>query len=129
MPPSYASKRAALLAEHPIDQRLHGRYPITLELQYKLLNKGRVERLGCGKTLNISSGGVFFEADDLLPAGGAIEVAMNWPYLLDGVVTLKLVMSGRIVRSDAKTIAIKVRHHEFRTAGSRALKAPTAMGA
>lgn len=31
---------------------------VTLELQYKLLNKGRVEHLGIGRTLAISSGGV-----------------------------------------------------------------------
>ena len=58
-----------------------------------------------------------------LPATGSIELAMHWPYLLDGVVTLKLVMSGRIVRSDANAIAVKAEHHEFRTAGERFRKA------
>jgi hypothetical protein len=99
------------------DQRLRGRYPIALELQYKLLNKGRVERLGVGQTLNISSGGVLFEAAGLLPSSGPVELAISWPFLLDGAFKLKLVMSGRIVRSDAKAIAVKVEHHEFRTTG------------
>jgi hypothetical protein len=102
------------------DLRVHGRYPIALELQYKVLSKGRVERQGFGTTVNISSGGVLFEADKQLPDSGIIELAMNWPFLLDGVVTLKLVMSGRIVRTEAKAIAIKAEHHEFRTAGTRA---------
>ena len=101
------------------DQRLHGRYPIALELQYKLLNKKQIKRFGFGRTANMSSGGVLFESDCRLPASGPIELAMNWPYLLDGVVTLKLVVSGRIVRSDAKAIAVKVEQHEFRTAGAR----------
>jgi len=105
------------------DQRLHGRYPIALELQYKLLNKERIKRFGFGRTVNLSSGGVLFESDCRLPASGPIELAMNWPYLLDGVVTLKLVVSGRIVRSDAKAIAVKVEQHEFRTAGARFLAA------
>ena len=99
------------------DQRLRGRYPIALELQYKLLNKGRVERLGVGQTLNISSGGVLFEAAGLLPSSGPVELAISWPFLLDGAVKLKLVMSGHIVRNDAKAIAVKVEHHEFRTTG------------
>ena len=77
------------------DLRVHGRYPIALELQYKVLSKGRVERQGFGTTVNISSGGVLFEADKQLPDSGIIELAMNWPFLLDGMVTLKLVMSGR----------------------------------
>jgi len=101
------------------EQRLNGRYPITLELQYKLLSKGRVEKLGNGRTLNISSGGVLFETDDLLPPDGPIELAMNWPFLLEGVCSLKLVMRGRIVRSDpkVKAAAVKAEYHEFRTAG------------
>ena len=59
------------------DQRLRGRYPIALELQYKLLNKGRVEYLGVGQTLNISSGGVLFEAAGLLPSSGPVELAIE----------------------------------------------------
>lgn len=101
------------------DQRSNGRYPIALELQYRLLNKGRVQSLGSGKTLNISSGGVLFEADHLLPASGPIELAMSWPFLLEGVCGLKLVMRGRIVRSDARATAVKAEFHEFRTSGVR----------
>jgi hypothetical protein len=114
-----ALRFAALPDAKRSEQRLNGRYPITLELQYKLLSKGRVERLGIGRTLNISSGGVLFESDDLLPAGGLIELAMKWPFLLEGICSLKLVMRGRIVRSDAnsKAAAVKGEYHEFRTAG------------
>jgi hypothetical protein len=108
------------------NQRVHGRYPITLELQYKVLSKGRVERHGFGTTVNISSGGVLFEADEYLEDSRTIELAMNWPFLLDGVVTLKLVMSGRIVRTEAKAIAVQAERHEFRTAGTRAAKARAA---
>ena len=66
------------------------------------------------------SGGVLFESDDLLlPAGGPIELAMNWPFLLEGICSLKLVMRGRIVRCDpnSKAAAVKAEYHEFRTAG------------
>ena len=103
------------------EQRGHSRYPITLELEYKLLND-RFERRGVGRALNISSGGILFESDHSLPASGPIELAMDWPFLLDNVVTLKLVMRGRIVRRDAKAIAVKAEHHEFRTAGANSPK-------
>ena len=78
-----------------------------------------MEQLGVGRTLNVSSGGVLFESDDLLPAGGPIELAMNWPFLLEGICSLKLVMRGRIVRCDpnSKAAAVKAKYHEFRTAG------------
>ncbi len=101
------------------DQRSRGRYPIALELQYKLLHGGRVVKTGSGRTLNISSGGVLCQTDAELPARGSVEVAMKWPFLLGGDCGLKLVMRGRIVRSDAttKAIAIRADSHEFRTAG------------
>ena len=105
------------------EHRANGRYPITLELHYKLPNKQGAEQHGFGRTVNISTGGVLFEADARLPATGPIQLAMHWPHLLDGVVTLKLVMSGRIIRSDANAIAVKAEHHEFRTAGARFRKA------
>jgi len=103
------------------DQRSRGRYPIALELHYKILRGGRVERTGSGRTLNISSGGVLFEADNPLPARGAVELAMKWPFLLNGLCGLKLVMRGRIVRCDAnaKAAAVCAESHEFRTAGMR----------
>ncbi len=107
--------------EQRFDQRANGRYPIALEVQYKLLRGDRVLRMGCGKTLNISSGGVLFETDELLPPTGLVEVAIQWPFLLRKVCSLKLVMRGRIVRRDyhSKATAVRAQSHEFRTAGIR----------
>ena len=102
-----------------VDQRVNRRYPISLEIEYKVLRKGRVERLGLGRTLNVSSGGVLFQATDQLPAGSSVELLMQWPFLLEGVCPLKLVIHGSVVRSDSKGVAIRNKHHEFRTAGAR----------
>ena len=107
------------LESHRADQRSNRRYPIALDIEYKLLRKGRVERLGSGRTLNVSSGGVLFEAKDPLPAGSSIEILMHWPFLLEGVCPLKLVIHGSVVRSDGKGVAVRSKHHEFRTAGTR----------
>ena len=106
------------------DQRHTGRYPISLEVQYKLIDKRQADQLGFGKTLNISSGGVLFEPDHPLPAGGEIEVAMKWPFLLQGVCCLKLVMRVRIVSRDPKIklTSVKAESLEFRTAGVRSAK-------
>ena len=59
MSPAPAEARAARLLEaSSTEHRSHQRYPIKLEVEYRVLKKGRVER-GFGRTLNISSGGVF----------------------------------------------------------------------
>lgn len=112
---------ASLLPEEPTEQRTRDRYPISLELQYKVLRGGRVEQTGTGRTLNISSGGVLFETDERLPQRGLVEVAMKWPYLLQGVCGLKLVMRGHIVRSGGnhRETAVRAEFREFRTAGTR----------
>jgi len=107
------------------DQRSRGRYPISLELQYKLFRGDEVQQTGMGRTLNISSTGVLFETQDRLPAHGQVEVSMQWPFLLQGVCGLKLVMRGRIVRSLSQhhVTAVRAESHEFRTAGIRRVNA------
>jgi hypothetical protein len=99
------------------DQRSHRRHPVTLELEYKLFKRGRVVQLGSGRTLNVSSGGVLFEANEALALDGLIELIISWPAFLEGICPLKLVMRGRVVRNDdSNQVAISVTHHEFRTA-------------
>jgi hypothetical protein len=109
---------------HTIDRRADRRYPIALRLQYKLIAKGGVQCLGSGRTINISSRGVLFESDDAMPTSGQIELVLNWPFALQGVCALKLIMRGRILRTQEKTVALKTVFREFRTAGRSALGEP-----
>jgi hypothetical protein len=97
------------------DHRLHPRYPIRLDPQYKMLNQGPVKQAGSGRILNISAGGIFFETKDFLPAGSLIALVMRWPILLDGACPLNLRVQGRVVRTDATGNAVKVSSYEFRT--------------
>jgi hypothetical protein len=53
----------------------------------------------------------------LLPCGVDTELAITWPFRLQGVCRLKLVVFGRVVRSDGDRVAIKMQRYEFRTAG------------
>jgi hypothetical protein len=110
--------RAARLADRSLsEQRSHQRFPIELEVAYRLLSKDCGGQLGSGKTRNISSRGVLFESGESVPSAGSIELMMPWPILLEGVCRLKLVIQGRIVRSDGHKVAIESKHYEFRTAG------------
>jgi hypothetical protein len=127
MLPTPALKRTAGSAENRrSDPRLHPRYPISLDLQYKILRGRHVEHFGGGRTLNISSGGVLFETSDFPEAAdvagenGTVELALDWPLLLQKVCAMKLIVRGRIVRRDSKTLALKIEQHEFRTAGVKA---------
>jgi len=107
-----------LLELEVCERRSHNRYPIRLELEYKLLNQ-RNERLGNGWTVNVSSNGILFHADDTLPTRTSIKLAIKWPILLDGESALKLHVGGTIIRSDAKKAAVEIAYYEFRTVGAR----------
>src|SRR5580704_2589923 len=112
------STRAVRVLElDPYERRSHNRYPISLEVEYTLLNRGHIERFGYGRTVNVSSNGILFEADDALPAGRLIQLAMKWPFLLDGACALKLHVRGTIIRSHIKNAAVQMIHHEFWTVG------------
>ena len=114
-PGSVPKDAPAFLETRRSDQRLHRRYAISLDVQYRLRNNGEVTKVGAGKTFNISSGGIFFQTGGALPTDGEIELLMKWPFFLDGSCPLKLVVQGRIVRSDANGTAVQALRHEFRT--------------
>jgi hypothetical protein len=66
---------------------------------------GENEFHGSGQTRNISSGGVLFEVAEWQPwqpFSGCIELMVSWPCLLNGVRALKLMMKGRVGRSDGR---------------------------
>ena len=98
-----------------VERRSRRRFPLALAVEYRLLGHGA--RAGCGWTSNISSKGVLFEIPEQESLSGLIEVVVNWPYVLDGVCALKLVMRGRVVRIGGRTVAVESTQHEFRTAG------------
>ena len=104
------------------DRRLNRRYPITLEVEYKLLDGSSVQRQGFCRTVNISSRGVLLDLRGTLPILSTIELSINWPILLRGSIPLKLIMWGSIVRVEDNSIAVDVSEHEFRTAGHYQLK-------
>ena len=99
------------------DRRGDRRYRIDLELRWKLIRRRKVRDTGGGHTIDLSSGGVLFDATRPLPTGMNVELSIAWPVLLHNVAPMQLVVSGRIVRCSGSLAALQIRQHEFRTAG------------
>ena len=99
------------------DRRSDRRYPILLDLRWKLIHRKRILDTGEGNTLDLSSAGVRFESGRTLPVGLNVELAISWPVLLRGITPTQLVVHGRIVRSQGGQIAVRMVQHEFRTVG------------
>jgi len=100
------------------ERRLKRRFPIEQCVRYKMLYGKRIAETGTGKTLNVSSSGVWFSAETMLTSGMPVELSMNWPVLLNDSCPMKLMIYGCVVRSNDKGAAMAIEHYEFRTQGS-----------
>ena len=96
-------------------RRSHRRYPMQVDLEYKLLDGKKVLKTGAGRTLNLSSSGILFESGESLPIATAIRLSIAWPAQLNDRVGLTLCVMGRTVRSSGNCTAVEILSHEFRT--------------
>ena len=99
------------------DRRQDRRYELQLDVKWKLIRRRRVLDTGTGQTIDMSSGGILFDAGRHLPEGLNVELSITWPVLLHNVAPMQLMAAGRIVRSVGRRIAIQTAQHEFRTVG------------
>lgn len=108
------TNEAAISGERRSDRR----YSLLLEVRWKLIRRRKVLDTGVGRTLDLSSGGIFFDAGRQLPAGLNVELAVAWPALLHNVAPMQLAISGKIVRTEGTLSAVRISQHEFRTSGA-----------
>ena len=106
------------------ERRAKKRFTIEQDVRYKMLYGQRIAETGAGKTLNISSGGVWFTTEAPLTAGMPIELSMNWPVLLHDSCAMKLMIYGCVIRTTERGAAVSIERYEFRTQGSRAFQQP-----
>jgi hypothetical protein len=101
-----------------VDRRSGQRFPILLNVRYRVLRRGGGGLAGAGTTANISRAGFFVECDHQgkMQDGTKVEATMEWPVLLDGKTALSLVATGRVVRGAQYGFAVFFQRHEFRTA-------------
>jgi c-di-GMP-binding flagellar brake protein YcgR len=104
------------------ERRTKRRFQIDQEVKYKMLYGQRIAETGVGRTVNISSGGVWFSTESMLTSGMPVELSMNWPVLLNDSCPMKLMIYGCVVRSNEKGAAVAIERYEFRTQGSRSFQ-------
>ena len=92
------------------ERRRHQRYRINTTAQVFL--SGVHERV---ETLDISSGGVLLKSGALLPVGRRVQLFVDWPALLNERCALRLIIEGKIIRSNPEGTAIKIIRYDYRT--------------
>src|SRR5215813_14592170 len=101
------------------ERRIKRRFHIEQDVKYKMLYGQRIAETGTGKTLNISSGGVWFTTESTLTPGMPVELSMNWPVLLNDSCPMKLMIYGCVIRTNDRGAAVAIERYEFRTQGSK----------
>jgi hypothetical protein len=99
------------------ERRSCARFPLNLEIQYSV-SHGSFRETGSGRIIDIGRSGLRFAASEPQVRGHRLEVAINWPVLLDGRVPLQLIVIGPVVWSSATETAMRIRRHTFKTRGA-----------
>jgi PilZ domain len=100
-----------------IQRRLHQRFPITAQAEY-IVDGNRAQ----ATTRDISSGGVFLNTYIILHVGKPIQVLIDWPVLLDDRCPLRLVVCGKVLRSDWAGTAVGIMRYEFRVRARKVVR-------
>jgi hypothetical protein len=95
------------------DRRLQRRYPLKLDLEFKIMDGDKVLSSGAGKTENLSSGGVLFHPAGSVPGGSQVELLVRWPAVLVNEPALDLHIFGNLVRNDPQGIAMHTSRYHF----------------
>lgn len=107
------------------ERRGKRRFRIEQEVRYRLLYGHRIAETGVGRTMNMSSSGVWITTETTLAPGLPVELSINWPALLNDVCPMKLMVYGCVIRSNEKGAAVSIERYEFRTQGARSFQQPS----
>ena len=98
------------------DRRGSERFSVEREIYYRVVTNTRgMEVSGYGRTVNISSSGVMFTTEQLLPSRCRIQLEIDWPAKLDNKCALKFVAEGHLLRSEAGFAVLEIQRYELRT--------------
>jgi hypothetical protein len=97
-----------------IERRSKLRFPLELRTQYQTIGRGQ-PLVGRGLVVNMSSTGLFLVGENEITKGRRMKLTVEWPFPLAGEIPLRLVIEGKVVRSEASGFAVELHGHQFRT--------------
>ena len=100
------------------EKRGSNRFPVQQGIQYRAIDYRGAKLTGDGLTLDMSGSGIRFSIQQRIPPGRIVEVSVDWPVRLHGTCPLKVIVVGRVVRSDASSAALSILQYESRTKGA-----------
>jgi len=103
------------MASPTLERRAKKRFTIERPIRYRFLYGASLGQVASGRALDASSNGIWIETDDELRIGDPLELLIDWPAQLNGLVPLQLVTAGCVVRVSGNRAAVSIERYEFRT--------------
>jgi hypothetical protein len=101
------------------DRRSMKRYDFELELRFECWDNHGTERRGHGVTSDLSRKHLRFQTDEPPQLGDRLEARIAWPFLLQNVCRLQLVLRGPVLEIGDRGILVGIDSYEFQTCGER----------
>lgn len=96
------------------ERRLADRYPVEVDLAYRIVGTMHAGDSGLGRVLNLSSTGLIAECQPSLQAGLDVELIVTWPAQHGKGSGLKLHATAHTVRTDGTRTALRIDESTFR---------------
>ncbi len=96
------------------ERRLADRYPVDVDLSYKILGTPHAGDSGFGRVVNLSSNGLIAECQPALQAGLDVELVITWPAQHGKGVGIKLHATAHTVRTDGTRTGLRIDESAFR---------------
>jgi len=69
--------------------------------------------------VDLSRGGVRFRTEDPPPPGSRLQVHIAWPFKLQEIASLELLVEGQVIRRAKEEATMRISRYEFRTCGEQ----------
>jgi len=101
------------------DRRSNQRYQCAMNLRFERTKPTGEVEIGHGVTGDLSRDALRFSADEPVEVGAELVTHLDWPFLLQNICRLELVLKGSVQSVTRRGAILKIRSYEFRTCGER----------
>jgi len=108
-------KSAACFAEQmlPVVDTRAAYYPIALDIEYYVMDRGCIVAAGTGKTARISNRVIVFESAADIAPGTILQIIARWPVLYQGKEVLRWIVQGTVAGWTAGGMALIIEHERL----------------
>jgi len=111
----------SVMTSPPNDRRQRKRFPLRLEVEYRVFGKSHSIIAGNTKTVNISGEGVLLAENAAVVRGQLVELSILWQAGIRGQPNTTLEILGRVLRVDDGGTAVRILRYGFQGATGLAM--------